>query len=59
MATPDGAVPIAEIEVGDMVLAYHEATDATRVYTITATWGHLDPMIVALTLDDDTLTTMP
>jgi hypothetical protein len=59
VATPDGAVPIAAIAVGDMVFAYNEATGATGVYTVTATWGHLDPLIVALTLDDDTLTTTP
>jgi hypothetical protein len=29
------------------------------VYTVTDTIAHVDPLVVALTLDDDTLTTIP
>ncbi|MCG8348948.1 MAG: hypothetical protein MI924_14350 [Chloroflexales bacterium] len=59
VATPDGAVPIAAIEVGDTVFAYNETTCATGVYTVTATWGYLDLVIVALTLANETLTATP
>ena len=59
VVTPDGAEPIADLEVGDVVLAYNEATGATGVYTVTATWVHLDPVVVRVTLDDETLSTTP
>ena len=57
VATPDGAVPISAIEVGDLVLAYHEATGATGVYTVTDTIAPVDPLVVVLTLDADDLET--
>ncbi|MCG8347657.1 MAG: HINT domain-containing protein, partial [Chloroflexales bacterium] len=47
------------IEVGDTVLAYHEPTRETGVYPVTATWGRLDPVVVRVTLADETLTTTP
>jgi hypothetical protein len=57
VATADGAVPIASIEIGDTVLAWDEATGATGSYTVTDTISHIDSLIVLLTLDGETLET--
>ena len=57
VATAEGDVPISAIEVGDLVLAYHEATGATGVYTVTDTIAPVDPLVVVLTLATDDLET--
>ncbi len=59
VATPAGPVPISEIEVGDQVLAYHEATRTTGSYTVTDVIVHTDPVILALTLDGEVVETTP
>ncbi|MCG8349623.1 MAG: hypothetical protein MI924_17805 [Chloroflexales bacterium] len=59
VVTPDGAVPIAAIDIGDTVLAYHEATGETGVYTVTDTIAHVDPLVVLITRDTDDLETTP
>jgi hypothetical protein len=59
VATPDGAQAISTLDVGDQVLAYNEATETTGSYTITAVMAHADPVIIHLTIDDETLETTP
>ena len=51
--TAAGEVAISEIAVGDLVLAYNEATGETGYYTVTAVISHVDPSIVELTIDSD------
>ncbi|MCU0465432.1 MAG: polymorphic toxin-type HINT domain-containing protein [Anaerolineae bacterium] len=48
---------ISEIEVGDTVLAYNEATGETGEYLVTATIAHHDPTVVYLTISGEMLTT--
>jgi hypothetical protein len=57
--TDDGLVPIADIDIGELVLAYDEATGTTGFYTVTATLAHVDPVIVYLTIDGETIATTP
>jgi hypothetical protein len=59
VSTPDGDVPIVEIEVGDIVLGYHEDTGAVGEYTVTATMQHDDETIVTLTIDGEEIETTP
>ncbi len=57
--TEDGPVPISELEVGDIVLAYNEATGEIGYYPIAATWLHTDTEIVFLTIDGEVIETTP
>jgi hypothetical protein len=57
--TEDGLVPIAELEVDDMVLAYDEETGEIGYYPITVIWVHEDPVIVYLTIEGETILTTP
>jgi hypothetical protein len=57
VATAAGDIPISEIEPGDTVLAYDEATGTTDVFTVTATWAHVDPMVTTVTLDGEAIAT--
>ncbi|MEX1172803.1 MAG: DUF4951 domain-containing protein [Chloroflexota bacterium] len=59
VATPDGPVPISEIEVGDIVLAWDEATDSIVERAVTAVLPHPDDGIARLTIDGETITTTP
>ena len=52
-----GLRPIAELVEGDIVLAYNEATGKVGPYPITDTIAHIDPEIVLLTIDGETLET--
>jgi hypothetical protein len=55
--TEDGKRPIAEIKVGDMVLAYDEATGETGYFTVTDVLVHYDPGTILLTIDGETIET--
>lgn len=55
--TPSGTKPIAELVEGDLVLAYNEATGTIGAYPIVDTISHVDPEIVLLTIDSETLET--
>ena len=55
--TAGGAKPIAALVEGDIVLAYNEATGRIEVHPITDTISHVDPEIVLLTIDGETLET--
>jgi hypothetical protein len=55
--TPGGGVPIAEIRVGDTVLAYNEHTGEIGFYTVTDTINHVDETVIHLTIDGELLET--
>lgn len=55
--TASGTKPIAELVEGDLALAYNEATGQVEVHPITDTISHIDPEIVLLTVDGETLET--
>jgi len=57
VATEDGDIAISDIEIGDDVLAYNEETGETDSYEVTDTISHVDPEIVLLTIDGETLET--
>ena len=57
--TPDGDVPISEIEVGDVVLAYDETTATVGEYTVTATHIHDDSTILTVTIEGEEIETTP
>lgn len=55
--TKDGPKPIEEIEEGDMVLAYDEATGEISYYPVTDLITHIDMQVVYLTISGETLVT--
>jgi len=57
--TAAGSKPIAELVVGDIVLAYHEATGEIGPYPVTDTMVHLDPAVIELTIDGELIETTP
>jgi RHS repeat-associated protein len=57
--TPDGYKAISELEVGDMVLAYNQATNEVVEETITAVHVHTDPVIIHLVIDGELIETTP
>jgi len=57
--TTDGAEAISDVDVGEQVVAWNEATGTTGTYTVTASWAHLDPIIVMLTLDGERIEATP
>lgn len=59
VATDEGLVPIATIQVGDLVLAYDEATGTTDYYTVTASFVHSDPVLVDVAIDNEWINTTP
>lgn len=59
VSTEEGFIPIAELTVGDEVLAYNEATGEIDYYPIVATWAHEDPVIVYLKVDGELIETTP
>jgi Pretoxin HINT domain len=59
VATAAGVAPIITIQVGDQVLAWHQETGEVGYYTVTATHSHLDPVVVYLTINDETILTTP
>lgn len=59
VTTPDGAVPISEIEIGGEVLAFNEATGEVGTYPITAVHAHTDDEILYLVIVDEMIVTTP
>ena len=57
--TEDGLVPISEVPVGTLVLSYNEITGEIGYYPVVATWAHLDPVVVYLTIDGEIISTTP
>ncbi len=59
VATPDGPVPIASIEVADTVLAWDKSTGQVVERTVTAVLPHPDDEIARVTINGIVLTTTP
>jgi RHS repeat-associated protein len=59
VATPDGLVPISEIELGDIVLAWDEASGQVVERRVTAVLRHPDDQIARITIDGVSVTTTP
>lgn len=59
VTTADGFEPIANLDVGDMVLAYDPAGNDLAYYPVVATWVHQDSIVVYLTIAGETITTTP
>ncbi|GIK59105.1 MAG: hypothetical protein BroJett015_47680 [Chloroflexota bacterium] len=57
--TEDGLVPISEVSLETLVLAYNEETGEIGYYPVVAIWSHEDPVIVFLTIDGETIVTTP
>lgn len=56
--TEDGLKPISEVDEWELVLAYHEETGELGYYPVIAVWSHIDPVIVELTIDGETIETI-
>jgi hypothetical protein len=57
--TASGLKPIATTAPGEQVLAYDEATGKIGYFTVTETMRHLDPVLVTLTVEGETILTTP
>ncbi|MBI4493717.1 MAG: hypothetical protein HY690_13075, partial [Chloroflexi bacterium] len=57
--TADGPRPIASLKVGDLVLAYDEATGSLGLYPITELISYEDEQVVKLAIDGEVLATTP
>jgi hypothetical protein len=57
VATEEGSRTIADLEAGDEVLAWNEATGETGSYEVVAVWEHADPVMVHLTIDGEVIET--
>ncbi len=57
IATPEGDKPISEIEVGDVILAYSEATEEVDIYHVSATHNQRHDSTLDITIDGETLHT--
>ena len=57
--TINGLVAIGSMTVGTLVWAWDETTQTTGWYTVTATWGHADSVLVDMAIDGAWLTTTP
>jgi len=59
VATSNGEKPIGEIQVGEQVLAYNEASGTNGNYTVQAVLINNDPAEVFLTIDGERIETTP
>jgi RHS repeat-associated protein len=59
VATPDGAVPIRSIKVGQVVLAWDEASRTVVRRPVTAVLSHADDEITRVTIDGIVIVTTP
>jgi uncharacterized protein YegL len=57
--TETGLRPIADIKIGDLVLAWDEDTSVTDLFTVTATITHTDPIQVHLIIAGEHIETTP
>jgi hypothetical protein len=57
--TDEGFVFIGELQAGDYVLAFNEATGEIGYYPILAVWAHEDRVIQYLTIDGEQIVTTP
>ncbi|NWJ95890.1 MAG: hypothetical protein HXX20_08920 [Chloroflexi bacterium] len=59
VATSNGEKPIGEVQVGEQVLAYNEASGTNGNYTVQAVLVNNDPAEVFLTIDGEKIETTP
>jgi hypothetical protein len=59
VSTGSGLVPISEVSLGTLVLAYNEETSEIGYYPVVAIWEHEDPVIVQLVIDGEVILTTP
>jgi RHS repeat-associated protein len=59
ITTLEGLQPINQLQVGDLVLAYDESSGKTGFYTVTATFAHVDPLIILLSVNGEQIETTP
>jgi hypothetical protein len=59
VATLEGPVTISQIRRDDWVLGYDESLKRTDFYPVTEIFSHQDPVIIALTIGQETITTTP
>jgi RHS repeat-associated protein len=59
VSTPHGDIPIAEIDIGDTVLAYNELTGTIGEYEVTHTISHTDEVIIHLYISGELIETTP
>ncbi len=57
--TDDGLIPISQVTLETIVLAFNEETGEIDYYPVIAVWVHEDPVIVYLTIDGETVITTP
>ncbi|MEO1254732.1 MAG: Hint domain-containing protein, partial [Bacteroidota bacterium] len=57
--TPFGDVPISEIEIGDIVIAYDTESGESGEYTVTDTISHEDEAKTFVTIDGEEIETTP
>lgn len=57
--TDDGLIPISQVTLETIVLAYNEETGEIGYYPVIATWSHEDPVVLYLTIDGETIITTP
>jgi hypothetical protein len=59
VATPSGAIAIANLKVGDQVLAYDTKTGQTGPHTVEAVMAKTDPVVEHLQMDSGLIETTP
>lgn len=57
--TQQGQMAIDQLQVGDWVMAYDQTSGRTGIYPVTATFNHLDPVVVVLVIDGERIETTP
>jgi hypothetical protein len=59
VATETGLQPIAEVDAGELVYAYNEATGEVGLYPVKDEIAHLDKEIVTLVIEGERIYTTP
>ena len=59
VATANGEIPIDAIVIGDHILAYDQQLGSIGYYNVTATWKHVDSVIVLLNIGGEQIETTP
>ena len=52
-------MPIIDVTVGQEVFGLNEVTGQYDYYPVTATWSHLDPVVIELTISGEVIETTP
>jgi len=59
VATPSGPQPIAQVEVGDEVMATDELSGTTAAYPVTAVWSHGDRVTGTVVINGESISVTP